>query len=468
MRYPTTCRSSARQIPRLTSPLLLLALFLRIASTPTADFSYFLIAGYALLGRTQAIQALFFSWLFSMISPGIAAEPNMGAVGRYAVLLAAATSAVMRSRLLTIQPATLSTLLLGIFIISHSIFISPAIDVSILKTISWLLATCSLISAWLGLTAAEQSAVSKQIYDGLTAIMLASLPLLPLPLGYLRNDTGFQGMLNHPQAFGPTMALLGAWAAGQLLSQKPLRGSAAIIFGCASTMVLLSEARTAGIAMILGIGLSVALGPMLSGRSIFNLIPNLRSKRFLIAFALTAFGVILSIPVLSAKLSDYISKGGRAGTTVLSEAYEVSRGMLIAKMLANIEDRPLQGIGFGVASEPNTMDVVRDPVLNLPISAAIEKGVLPLAVLEELGLFGFLLVVSWTIALVRRSSYGGLTPLGVIFTAILLNLGESTLFSPGGLGLLSIVLIGWAFSCSKGKKRGESLTPTNRSGFGNE
>lgn len=41
---------------------------------------------------------------------------------------------------------------------------------------------------------------------------LLSLPLLVHPLGYLRNGTGFQVILNHPQVFGPTMALLCAWA----------------------------------------------------------------------------------------------------------------------------------------------------------------------------------------------------------------------------------------------------------------
>ena len=50
---------------------------------------------------------------------------------------------------------------------------------------------------------------------------------------------------------------------------------------------------------------------------------------------------------------------------------------------------------------------------------------------------------------IARSSgigIGGLLPLTLLFTALLLNMGEMMLFSPGGMGMLLLVVIGFAAS----------------------
>jgi hypothetical protein len=60
------------KLVNISSLIPILAMAMRIASTPTANLSYLVIVGYALLGRAQAIQALALSWLFTMLSPGIA------------------------------------------------------------------------------------------------------------------------------------------------------------------------------------------------------------------------------------------------------------------------------------------------------------------------------------------------------------------------------------------------------------
>ena len=104
----------------------------------------------------------------------------------------------------------------------------------------------------------------------------------------------------------------------------------------------------------------------------------------------------------------------------------------------------MQGIGFGLAADTSTMEVQRMPFLDLPTSASVEKGVMPLAVLEELGLPGFLAVAAWLVMLLRRSARGGLIATAVFCTAVLTNMGEAMLFSPGGMGLLVLVLMCWA------------------------
>ena len=440
-------------------PLLVLlgVIGLRIATTSTANFSYLIIAAYALRGRKQAIQALALSWLFSMISPGIAAAATMGSLGRYVVIVAAVASVFHCSGVIVkrapIKPLTLVTLLLGLFFVVHSLLFSPIVDVSVLKSLSWTLVMVTLIAAWSGLTFEQRELLSRQIFGGLILILLVSLPLLVLPVGYLRNGTGFQGILNHPQAFGPTMSLLGAWAASRMFGQKRPPWSAVALVCTCLVLVVLSEARTAGLALVLGVGIAVFVAPALSGQTVLTVLPGLRSHRIYLVGSLALIGVLLAGPILANKVNHYISKSGRAEASSILQAYEGSRGRLIQEMWVNIQAQPLLGIGFGIASNPASMEIKRDPLVGLPISASIEKGILPLAVLEEVGVFGFSAVVVWVWVLLRRSARSGITPLAVVLTALLLNVGESTLFSPGGMGLLSLILLGWAFSCGQKEVR---------------
>lgn len=431
--------------------ILVLTILMRIASTPSANLSYLLLAVFALTGRMQAIQALFMSWLFTMLSPGIGAMASHASIGRYAVILGALASVFLRSGVLSghlhLRVPVLATLGLGAFFVVHSMIVSPMADVSILKAMSWMLVVVTLLSAWKGMLPQERERLVNHLFVGLIVIMVVSLPLLILPLGYLRNGSGFQGILNHPQVFGPTMALLGAWEASKMFAESRPRWSSIGIVGICLVLVILSEARTAGVSLVLGIGIAVLLIPLLSGKQLNFILPGLKSKRLwgVVGFALM-LGLLFA-PGIADSVEHYISKSGRAGDVQsLAEAYDRSRGGIIDEMMENVKQEPFSGIGFGIASNLHEMDVHRDPFLGLPVSASIEKGVMPLAILEETGLIGLLLVALWLWMLVRRSSNGGVTPLAVTATALLLNMGESTFFSPGGAGLLSLILVTWAFS----------------------
>lgn len=423
------------------------AIVMLIASTPTANLSFFLIAAYALRGRAQAILALGLSWLFTMISPGIAAETTLGAAGRYTVLAAAALSVLLRSRPSNMKPMTWWTLLLGGALVWHSFLFSPIVDVSVLKAALWTTAMITVIAAWAGLSAQERSLVTVQLFGGLAIVAVVSVPLVALPLGYLRNGTGFQGILSHPQAMGPTMALLGAWAAAQMLERKQPPWSAVVLTVLCLALILLSEARTAGIALVLGLGVAISLAPLLSRQKITPVLPGLRSRKMVLVMLSCVSALLLGGPILGDRIAGYIAKRGEA--TSLAEAYHVSRGVLIDPMLDNISNDPWQGIGFGISSVPDAMVVDRDPVFGLPTGASIEKGVMPIAVLEEVGIPGFLAVAMWIWVLLRRSSRRGVASLGVALTVLFLNLGEYTFFSPNGFGLLPIILLGWA--CSSGQ-----------------
>ncbi|MGN6449398.1 MAG: hypothetical protein ACTHLK_12555 [Brucella intermedia] len=430
---------------------LIVALAMRFASGPAANLSYVVIAAYALLGPTHAIRALALSWLFALLNPGIAPEASVASIGRYAILFAAAFSALIHSELFSrnprLHPFTVATVFLGLSLIGHSVLFSAIVDVSVLKAVSWMLAMVTLISAWSGLSDWQKHEVSRQIFWGLVVVLVVSLPVALLPaIGYRVNGTGFQGILNHPQAFGSTMALLGAWAASRLFGEpKPGWWLVGLAGGCVM-LVLMSEARTAGLAMVGGVGLAVLLAPGFAGSSIMRMVPGLRSARIWVVLCMAIGGGLVMAPKIADMVDHYITKSGRAAGSDLSELYDRSRGKLIDTMLHNIARHPLTGIGFGIASEPALMEVDRDPVLGLPTGASIEKGVTPLMVLEETGIFGALLVTLWLLRLLRSAARSGLMPFAVCMTVLLLNMGEATLFSPGGFGLLPMVLLGWAYA----------------------
>jgi hypothetical protein len=332
------------------------------------------------------------------------------------------------------------TLCLGILMLVHSWLFSAVVDVSVLKIFSWVTVVLTLLSAWGALATDQRFALFNQLQRGLVWLMLLSLPLLAIPsIGYLINGTGFQGLLNHPQAFGPTAALVGVLTGGRMLGErKPAWRDIALLSLCL-ILVVLSEARTAGVAMVVGLLGSVFLSPVFAGVSSRQMLPGLRSRRFYIVVLMVVAGVIVAGPVIAGKLSNYLFK--RTDATSLIQAADDSRGALVEKMFMNINKDPWTGIGFGIASDPANMEVVRDEVLGLPLSALVEKGVMPVAIVEELGIFGALAVLGWLLLVLRRGAHSGVPQFAVLITLLLVNFGESMLFSVGGMGMLLLVLL---------------------------
>jgi hypothetical protein len=433
------------------------ALVMRLASGPTANLSYLALAAYALLGRAYAIRALALSWLFTMINPGIAPEASADTVGRYAVLAAAAGSVLISRIAATRKPRVnrlaRATIALGIFIVGHSLLFSPMVAVSVLKALSWTVAMATSAAAWSGMPDSQREDVSRQLFWGLVVLLVASLPLAALPVGYLRNGTGFQGWLNQPQAFGEAIAHLGGWAAGRLFGEaRPPWWLVGLVAACLA-LIFMSEARTGGLALVFGVGLAVLTAPRFAGRPFGEMLPGLKSKRVWLVLIAALFSGLALAPIIEGRVHYFMTKSGRVDVDSLVGAYDDSRGGKIDAMVGNIVDHPLTGIGFGIASDPAVMVVKRDPVLGLPIGASVEKGVAPLAVWEELGLLGAIAVGLWLLRLLRGGARCGLAPFAVCLTALMINMGDATLFSAGGFGLLPLILFGWAYASGMQARR---------------
>lgn len=429
----------------LRMTVLAVAIAVRFIPGAASGISYLILAGYALLGPVQAIEALCVSWFMTGVNPGLAGPLAFGA-GRF-VTLAAATASVFGRNLnsevrLIVRRPVLFTFLFGVFLILHSIFFSMVVDVSILKAVSWALAACVLISGWARLSQEEANRLIARILNGLTLLMVLSVPLLISPMGFLANGFGFQGLLNQPQLFGVVAGLLGAWRAMRMLvNQHPTWRDAVLALTC-GVMAVLSESRTAAIGAAVGLVAAIGVTPFLTRRSLYRALPGLKSPRVHLIVTLGLLFLAFAWSSASGYVETFMTKRGDFSS--VEAAYVQSRGVLIEPMLENIQAHPATGIGFGVASLPHRRVADRDNFLGLPVSAAVEKGVAPVAVLEELGVVGSIVTALWLWMIGRRVVRNGAEEIVVVSTILALNLGESFVFSAGGTGLLVLVLIGWA------------------------
>lgn len=424
---------------QLNGPLvILLALGLASASPATAFVAYLLIGVYALKGYSEAVKALILAWLVGALNPGFAFGAEASSLGRPFVYFATAISVFGRTGLVMSMNA-IWPLVLGMVFVIHSLLFSEMADVSLLKSVIWTLVTVTIFQAFAKMTQDEMRDFTRWLLAVSVMIMVISWPLVFAPVGFLRNGRGFQGVLNHPQTYGVFVGILAAFMAAKILGEtKPPRVYFAI-FGSAVIALLLSQTRTGGVSFLGGVLVALALLTVFrQGRT---LIPGAKSKRTALFMFLIFTAMALSIDRWSLFVLQYVVKG--YDISVLSDLYATSRGHLLDRSLVNFNESPLTGVGFGIEIT-REMNVYRDPFFGLPLSAPIEKGNAYIASLEEVGSIVSVVILVWLLYLLRRAFYGGVVALTTFCAVLLINIGEAILFSPGGNGLLMLLLLGWS------------------------
>jgi hypothetical protein len=84
--------------------------------------------------------------------------------------------------------------------------------------------------------------------------------------------------------------------------------------------------------------------------------------------------------------------------------------------------------------------------MGVPVSASSEKGFMPTAMLEEVGLFGTLLVVLIMLAIsIPVLRLGRFPVVWTYFAALLINVGAAVFFSLGGVGFFMWLMIGFCY-----------------------
>jgi len=130
---------------------------------------------------------------------------------------------------------------------------------------------------------------------------------------------------------------------------------------------------------------------------------------------------------ISGGLRTYITKKATEGNQITAKDIMSSRTGLINRGWANFQGSPLVGIGFGVSTDPYF--IANASLLYAPV----EKGFLPVAVLEEVGILGTITFLAFLLALfitlVRDRNIPGFT---MFFSYLASNLGEASFFALGG------------------------------------
>jgi hypothetical protein len=400
----------------------------------------------ALIGPSYALQAMMSATLIAYANPAIIKlAPESGALVR--LVLIAATLRVLplmrASHLRLLWPIWL----FGALMTLTSYLKSPALSISIMKVITFTLAATVVVTAYGRLSAERQLKMHTWLLTvGLTVIGLSALTLVR-PSIALGGDRGLQGLLGQPQALGIFIAPFAAWAITGVLLMRRRAGRielwVAVVF---AVLIVLTRARTGAFAAAFAVS-AVMLSRMLSRRRA----QHASLGRPLLIMSLAACGLVfaaLATGQVGKFLTDFAFKDTEKGQRNVYGAYYASRGGGVLNEWHNFLASPLFGNGFGVYADGKFPAGVTE-FAGIPISAPIEKGFLPSAILEEGGLVGgisLLLLIVWLGRAAWRTP--DLRWRALFLACVGVNVGECVFLSPGGIGLIYWVLMGaaiWAY-----------------------
>ena len=327
-----------------------------------------------------------------------------------------------------------------------SVLTSGAVAVSLMKAATLAIVASGVLIAGQRLSATESRSLGTWLRTLAVVVTALSLATIVRPgIAHLPNSDLLNGILGHSQALA---AFLAPFAAASLAEWMLARGSATPvrmmiwfgILGC----TLLTSSRTAALATILGLAFSVIGGATADRR-----LAGAAAQRAFGMIALLALALLvmqLATGRVSSGVSEFVLKGGQGS---VSESFEASRGGLVSSQLRNFMASPWIGHGFGVFAEGDPTPGVRT-FMGIPVSAPVEKGVLPTAVLEETGVIGFLCFAWLIYALIapvwRRAPH---PIVAMLIACLFVNLGEAILLSPGGMGLHIWLLIAWCIRAAE-------------------
>ncbi len=418
-----------------------LILALPLGGPPAHAAVYLLLAAWSLGGPRRAIEALTLMWLVSFLNPGIYSLSDHSDLLRWIVIgiafVSIAASAIWRRSTI---PRTLLWLLAFVAVSGVlSLLVSYAPDVSLFKLFSFVLGAVTILLGF-HLTRHQASYWQMWFLVFFGVIVLASFPLIISDVGYFRNGRGFQGLINHPQAYATFLGPFLAWWMA-LLFEKRLRGRMPwLLAGIAAISLIATQSRTGALAAIGALFLAIAWG-ILKRPGVMH-----RALTWAVRLSPMLFlGLVLAVlnaDAVGQAIESFILKGQEDSS--LEESFQLSRGELIEASLENFYEKPLTGIGFGVASNPSEFYVTR--VFGLPVGAAVEKGFAIIAALEEVGIIGFIMLLALIGSLLSPAfrKQAGIAPAALALGALLVNFGEAIFFALGGSGLLVWLLFGAA------------------------
>jgi hypothetical protein len=332
-------------------------------------------------------------------------------------------------------------LILSVIIsIVPSVINSAFTDVSTFKLVVFSLGTFSYLIA-LDYSCKTNKNTLDIMFNLFRGILLSSAVTYLIGFGYPRNETGFAGILNHPQAFGILLVFIFTFQIHKLLSQKSNIGDYLFIF-LTVVMVYGTESRTAFLCVCIIFIFTFFLHTK-------NTWKQKTKKQKKVFFFILLFGFSCT-PLLVGTINQVMSKHGRSEASSAVGALQNSRLRFVISSIDNFMSNPLTGIGFQVSNGHGAhypMEIERGP-FGIPIKAPIEKGSFFPSLFEEVGLIGalpFIILLHWIFSY-RRDA---ILTKSIILAVLLLSFGEATLFSYGSIGALNWLFVFYALSLVK-------------------
>ncbi len=422
--------------PVLAALFVIFLLALAIHSLVIAGASI-LLCLWTLFGPRQAIQALSLNYIILFLNPGIFHHPAELGILRWLILFLAG---------LRVLPAASSSAWRYIFPLVLFLLVVTALAgitsrdfiVSFLKVTIFSYTAATVLTAYDSISEKDREQLKVWFLSLTAVVVVLSLPTIVLSVAY--KGAGFQGIFTHPQTFGTFLAPSASYLFARLLLHKGPHSRWLWVLGTICTaMIVLSRARTGMLAILLGLAATMVFGIFTSRREIMQLVPGSTLLKVGASIAVLIILVAAS-SVFSKRVEGFWLKGEKGKS--VEQAFYSSRGAGMAWQWKHFLQQPLTGIGFGV-------DVGRiDPrntvtFLGIPVSASVEKGFLPVAVLEEIGLIGLAVFIPFFLLLILGTfSQRDIGLIAMCLSCLLINIGEAVFFSPGYLGGYLWLLIG--------------------------
>ena len=420
------------------------------------SLAYGVLAIYALRGPRRTIEAFTLLILLLLGNPIVGAEG--GDVFRWAVFLAGFGRLVwdLRWRSDTGIPGEVvgSVSVFVLWSVVSALIVSAFPTISILKALTFGVGVFTILGCFY-VTRRISPYWRNWFFTFFLFAVFASSAFFVAGLGYWRTQNGFQGIFGHPQILGPVAGIVGAWLTGRFLQGD--RSPSLLLLGTLAgswALVFLSNARTGFYAALIGL-LSAILIHLVGNRK-RQLLEGVSGSRVGILATALVVGLVVYGPTVQPAMTGFFEESTSRALTNPEDILQRSRGALMMSSMENFFDSPLAGIGFGIPSRAES--AVKgfegvERVYGIPVGASVEKGFMPTAMLEEVGLVGtalllvFIVVLSWPVV-----QWGGIAINWMYWTTLAINGGAAVFFSLGGLGLIMWLLIGFCYSQSVARR----------------
>jgi len=417
---------------------IVLVIALPVAFPPLFSIVIGLLIVYSLLGPVHIIKAAALSLTLKYINPALATYDSTAGLLFWILILVSGLRILpllknADAKLLPIFAFSLTAILL-------SLISSPALAVSVMKVITFAWISTTILVAYASLTKSELADISQWLLTFLAIVAVASAVTLLNPhVAHSVIPGSLQGILNQPQSLGTFLAPAAAW----LLSSVLLMRTKARLLELAMTalvwvVMVLTLSRTAAVAATAAVIVAI-ITRVFSGRRVTTQAGFTR----LVCSILIGIMSVIGVDAATGKIGDVVNGFVlKRKSNDINVSFYQSRGWGIVSQWQNFLDQPVTGHGFGVYANGEFPKGIVE-VAGIPISAPVEKGFLPTAVLEETGIIGACLFI-WMVASLARAVWRNtdLRWVAAFSAAILINLGEAAFLSPGGIGLYMWLVAG--------------------------